>query len=93
MAPTTSSELFERLSLRKKIETLGQLLGSCWAQFSSPTFTSIEVPGNTNDKMSQQVCIDKILEPIVKDFVIGGRRRFGGTDRGKVNIHRMEGAK
>lgn len=34
--------------------------------------TFYRVPGNTNGKMSQQVYIDQILEPIVKPWLMAG---------------------
>jgi hypothetical protein len=47
----------------------------CWAavgwNFKSPIYF-YEVPGNTNGKMSQQVYIDQILEPIVKPWLDTG---------------------
>ena len=69
----------------------------CWAAVGHNSKSDInfyEVPGNTNGKMSQQVYIDKILEPIVRpwlqthhDFVLEEDRDLGHGP-GKSNIVR-----
>ena len=44
----------------------------CWAAVGHNFKSEIyfyEVPGNTNEKMSQQVYIDQILDPIVKPWI------------------------
>lgn len=49
----------------------------CWAAIGYNFKSDIyfyEVPGNTNGKMSQQVYIDSILEPIVKPWIEQGDR-------------------
>lgn len=69
----------------------------CWAaveyDFKSD-ITFYDVPGNTNDKMTQQVYIDQILEPVVKPWIESGQHFVleedgdSGHGPGKSNIVR-----
>lgn len=69
----------------------------CWAaagyNFKSD-LTFYEVPGNTNRKMSLQVYINQILEPVVKSWIVQGHDCALGEDGKKQQYcAKVEGRK